>query len=38
MVAAPYDDVGANADQGSAYVFSDLLAKPGTPMAKSPRD
>jgi len=38
MVGALGDDVGANVDQGSAYVFlfSDV-AKPGRPAAKSPK-
>ena len=35
MVGAPNDDVGVNADQGSAYVFR--IAKPGRPAAKSPK-
>ena len=34
-VGAPYNDVAANADQGSAYVFR--IAKPGRPAAKAPK-
>ncbi len=34
-VGAVYDDVGANVDQGSAYVFR--LAKPGRSKARSPK-
>jgi len=34
LVGAFYDDVGANTDQGSAYVFA---VKPGRPTAKSPK-
>ena len=34
-VGAVYDDVAANADQGSAYVLR--IAKPGRPAAKSPK-
>jgi len=34
VVGARYDDVGANTNQGSAYVFG---IKPGKPTAKSPK-
>jgi hypothetical protein len=37
LVGARYDDVGANADQGSAYVFTGVVEKPGKPVAKSPK-
>ena len=37
VVSAPADDVGANVDQGSAYVFVGVVAKPGRPTAKSPK-
>ena len=36
LVGAGYDDVGANASQGSAYVFT-LRSAPGRPAAKSPK-
>ena len=34
-MSVPFDAVGANADQGSAYVFR--IAKPGRPTAKAPK-
>jgi len=37
VVGAVNDDVGANTDQGSAYVFTGIIAKPGKPVAKSPK-
>ena len=36
VVGAYSDDVGAT-DQGSAYVFTGVAAKPGTPVATSPK-
>ena len=37
VVGAAPDDVLANVDQGSAYVFTGVLAKPGKPATKSPK-
>ena len=37
VVSAYADDIGANANQGSAYVFTGVMAKPGKPAAKSPK-
>jgi len=37
LVGARYNDAGPNADQGSAYVFTGVVAKPGKPVAKSPK-
>ena len=36
-VGAPFDRVGTTVSQGSACVFTGVLAKPGKPTAKSPR-
>jgi hypothetical protein len=37
VVGAALGDVLANIDQGSAYVFTGVLAKPGKPVARSPK-
>ena len=37
MAGAVYDNVGATVHQGSAHVFTDVVASPGRPVARSPK-
>jgi len=37
VVGASFDDVGASTDQGSTFVFTGVMDKPGRPVARSPK-